>query len=364
MLNLSRLQDYIKSPAKLDNFTLPEIEQLIREFPYFQIGHILLAINSKSVNHIRYSGRLKMAAAQAGDRGLLRHHIEGLSLTSSAVIEDTEELPQAEVIHTNFAQVESRPSIENQEEISSVMGIAVDLSQPGIEEDVSDEGTAEPEESGESDSGQASVVSGEIDGLLAHLREILDHQQPLNEKETEEPEASVETVEKIAYPEISDDDILLSPLVTKIKDEEVQEDFGSFPDELLLESLQYGLYNIEHDLANEEVVSAAGVVDNLSDVDNDDDQNNRNKEIIDRFIEIEPRLSKPRTDFFNPADRARKSGLDRDDIVSETLAKIYLQQGNPDKAIKIYQKLSLNYPEKSGFFAAQIAKIQDDLLNA
>lgn len=358
MLNLSRLQDYIKKPAKLDNFTLPEIEQLIREFPYFQIGHILLAINSKSINHIRYSGRLKMAAAQAGDRGLLRHHIEGLSLTSSSVFDGKAEFSQEELAQRNVAQVEGTPSIERPAS-TLVMGTTVDLSQCGIEENVSVEGTTEFEESGKSGSGQASVVSVEIDGLLAHLREILDHQQTLPEKAT--ANASVETTEELTDPEVSNDNIFLSPISHQIPVEEVQDDFGSFPDELLLESLQYGLYNIEDALANTEIVPANGVVVSLSDVDNDDDQNNRNKEIIDRFIEIEPRLSKPRTDFFNPADRARKSGLERDDIVSETLAKIYLQQGNSEKAIKIYQKLSLNYPEKSGFFAAQIAKIQDDL---
>ena len=363
MVNLSRLHDAMKNPAKLDNFTMPEIEQLIREFPYFQIAHILLAINSKSVNHIRYSGRLKMAAAHAGDRGLLRHHIEGLSLTSSAVIEDSDELPQAEVIHARNTQIESISVVESPEVSTTLLDKSVDPDQVDLADKIPSEKVNESGDSAKSESGQSSVVSGEIDGLLAHLREILDHQQPVNEKDTVEPEALVEADEKYADSQASADERLVPPATTQKIDEDVEDDFISFPDELLLEGLQYGLYNIEDALKSDENAIPAKGADNMQDV-GDDEPTARNKEIIDRFIEIEPRISKPRTDFFNPADRARKSGLDREDIVSETLAKIYLQQGNSEKAIKIYQKLSLNYPEKSSFFAAQIARIQDDLLNA
>ena len=83
------------------------------------------------------------------------------------------------------------------------------------------------------------------------------------------------------------------------------------------------------------------------------------KELIDKFIAENPSISRPRAEFYNPISMAQNSIIDKGDIVSETLAKIYLKQGYLDKAIEIYEKLSLLYPEKSIYFAAQIEMIKE-----
>ena len=43
-----------------------------------------------------------------------------------------------------------------------------------------------------------------------------------------------------------------------------------------------------------------------------------------------------------------------EELLSETLSKIYIQQQHYDKALRIIRSLSLNYPEKNRFFADQI----------
>ena len=82
------------------------------------------------------------------------------------------------------------------------------------------------------------------------------------------------------------------------------------------------------------------------------------KELIDKFILENPSISRPKAEFYNPISVAQNSIIDQENIVSETLAKIYEKQGYFDKAISIYQKLGLKYPEKSRYFAAQIERIQ------
>ena len=87
------------------------------------------------------------------------------------------------------------------------------------------------------------------------------------------------------------------------------------------------------------------------------------KELIDKFIAENPSISRPKAEFFNPISMAQNSIIDKGDIVSETLAKIYFNQGYFDKAIEIYEKLSLVIPEKSIYFAAQIEKIKESQTN-
>ena len=64
------------------------------------------------------------------------------------------------------------------------------------------------------------------------------------------------------------------------------------------------------------------------------------------------------TELENRIEIIEKSTAENDDIITETLAAIYLQQKNYEKALDAYKKLSLKYPEKSIYFAIQIKEIE------
>ena len=86
-------------------------------------------------------------------------------------------------------------------------------------------------------------------------------------------------------------------------------------------------------------------------------------EIIDNFIKNNPSVSRPKAGFFDPLESAKESVVDKENIVSETLANIYMDQGHFEKAMHIYEKLSLKYPEKSSYFAPLIEKAKKSLEN-
>ena len=50
--------------------------------------------------------------------------------------------------------------------------------------------------------------------------------------------------------------------------------------------------------------------------------------------------------------------MERTNIVSETLAELYVSQNLYDKALKIYEALVAKYPEKNAIFADRIQELK------
>ncbi len=86
----------------------------------------------------------------------------------------------------------------------------------------------------------------------------------------------------------------------------------------------------------------------------------RNQDIINKFIQEDPRIKPKKTEFYSPTNMARLSVTDSG-AVSETLALIHVDQGNFQEAIDTYEKLSLKNPKKSSYFAAQIKILKQKL---
>ncbi len=97
---------------------------------------------------------------------------------------------------------------------------------------------------------------------------------------------------------------------------------------LIQTSSPYDLFGLEKDLTEKQVES------------------------VNRFIGNEINRKKQKR---NPQDG---NGLPADELITETLAKLYWKQGKSDKAIAAFRRLALKFPEKSAYFASLISEIE------
>jgi hypothetical protein len=97
--------------------------------------------------------------------------------------------------------------------------------------------------------------------------------------------------------------------------------------------------------------------------ENTNSEMERKFELIEKFIQEKKKPSPSlkttsESDLENNINLAAPFTKSSESLMTETLAKVYLQQKNYTKAIQAYKILILKNPEKSGFFADQIRAIQ------
>ena len=306
------LELFIANPARLDEKSIEGLWQLVKEYPYFQTARLLLAKNLDKAGHEAYPPALRLAAAYAGDRGLLKRLIESA------------EVP--------FEFAEENQALLNSEQVAD------SIERPAFTEDISHEKEKKPAEASESATDPAETT---LNGISAEVNLSAGPVERQEAPATMSPEGLNQLTRGFA-------EELKSPLVDAPNDpakEELSPMIGLIRSSLstISEERQHTGDTSFHVRSDESSIT------NLE---------RNHQALIDKFIQDEPRMPAPRHEFFNPEGHARLSTQEHEDIVSETLARIYENQGHIQKAIKIYEKLVLLIPEKSSYFAGRIEEIK------
>ena len=330
-MDQQELITYLSQPETLQGQAINDVEAVAQQYPYFGMAQCLLTIAYQNEGDPRYDTQLKKTACIVPNRNNLRM----FTVMAKRRLElHKEALRAKEALETQKAKeaqkaLEAREALEAEKALEAQEALEAQKALEAKETEVSPVAvTLEPP--------KTETATSESFFRFVESREI----------ERQQPSESVIPEKMFIIPEIdlrSGEEKLSDNL--KILDEK-----RKTLDELKA-IVTARLKELEEEKKKEE------------DGEKRTHQQMSRKELIDKFIAENPSISRPKAEFYNPISVAQNSTIDKDDIVSETLAKVYLKQGYFEKAISIYEKLSLNFPEKSIYFAAQIEQIKASQTN-
>ena len=318
-----------------------EINELIGLFPYFHSAHILLLKTLQDSSDIRFETQLRSSAIHIADREVLYHMLRREPPADEGPVRE-----------------EPVTSIAPDEEI-----ITVPAEEERLTASIDDESMAvEDEETGEIPEGDSQQT------VIETARNSEDFISGFERESGEEGLKEVTSTEDMIFSRL----ILIS---TEIYDGEEDWDSGIFiiedesaPQEEKIIYMdpgfsvaeQFDLLELESDEQEPVEKEASAAETEIPEEQHKHFKRQIHTELIDRFILANPRIepSKERSDQ-TPEDISSPFTEVQGGFVTETLARIYINQGYYSRAIEIYEKLSLKFPEKSDYFAAQIEKVKD-----
>ena len=330
------LQEYktlLQQPETVTTDQTVALQVLLKQYPYLQSAYAMRLKGLYNENSYQYNHTLKLAAAYTTDRTVLFDFITSedfAKVSNSAIVDEEIEIKSAKAQSTEVIkeeQVEIKPkrqsvldSIESAETSSEEIDIKGEIAK-------GDEITA-----------QQSIIDS-IENAHVSVEEIKlqdDLKQDITTDSTL-AEAKKTKTEDFVSKGISIEEELGSPL------EFATTEKHSFKEWLQLSKAQ--------PIIREEILE---VKKELSEIERD---KIKKTDLIDRFIIASPKIPPVKTDSKIPV--IRETSGDTSALMTETLARVYLEQKKFQKAIQAYQILILKYPEKSSFFADRISDIKN-----
>ena len=298
--------DLVAQPNLLDEESFTALNEIVAEFPWFQSARMLLVKNLHVLDHVRFNGELKLSAAFINDRSRLFQLIH----QKNGDIEDESRSFEKDTAEVVAERVEDSP-IEKRSssvELSTKVKSVADYFQTD-------------------------------DVFESNGGEQVDFSFSKKKKRIEENDSSMvlPSADFLGY---ESSDFVGYELKETIHPVEKVDESHSFSDWLTV--LRHA--PIEAEAAEKPVKK-------------------KSHQLIDNFLNMDtPKiLAKPNELGDEPHKikaTVEESTMENDDLMSETLADIYIKQKHYKKAIGIYEKLRLKYPEKNVYFARRISDLE------
>ena len=298
-MNRDQLTEYIRQPGLMNEQSIPELKEVLDEYPFFQAARMLLLKNLHFLNHIRYNNELKLAAAHISDREKMFFLLNNYDIPSNIFTEKLEILEKDKI--TEAVDKPIKPVVTDYFDVNNSLILQSDFSKQQKE----NREIYEPEKQVQ-------------DNFILPSADLLDYER-----------------DNSAYYELTD-----------IETDNNWDESRSFSSWLKL------LRNNKIQLTGQEEEKNRPV-------------RNEKMTLIDNFLQKGSRdhLKVTQTDIGENKDFSIKSLQESDDLMTETLADIFIKQKHFSKAINIFERLRLKYPEKNIYFALRIKELEEQINN-
>ncbi|WP_299099282.1 hypothetical protein [uncultured Winogradskyella sp.] len=306
-MQLENLTYLIQKPEAISASQTDELSSAIKEYPYFQTLRALYLKGLKQADSYKYNNALKITAAHTTDRSVLFDYITSAEFNqneiSQQIKQNIEHIKSIEVNEVDDISINKSVTIDDalKEQIKATEGVL----DPDLFEA---KPLPQPKEASQSPKLEDSIIAVDFKNITPEKQ--LNIGKPLDFDKSEN-HSFTEWLKITSFKPINREVTIDEPEVT----EEISEQAPTSP--------------LENKLA-----------------------------LIDKFISENPKI-KPITDNAPKPKLVNNDDVISDSLMTETLARIYLEQKNYNKAIQSYKILSLKYPEKSSFFAHQIKLVKE-----
>jgi hypothetical protein len=297
----------LANPSSIKKDHLEGLTTVIEKYPYFQSARALQLKGLKNENSFLYNDALKLTAAYTTDRDILFEYITSETFVqneiSELILQQSDAVKEMKVVSEDLSE---QVSLEIDRQLKAEMKKAEAILNPDLFERK-----------------VASVVK------ISESSDVTSEEKLSIAKDTKDIEKGSEKVLKI------DEPLPFS-----------KTDTHSFGEWLKLTRAT----PIDRQPETQKPKDTSRTISQKA--------KDRKFQLIDKFIQDRPKM-KPKEVSKKNKNLAKPYTQSQDTLMTETLAKVYLQQKNYKKAIQAYKILILKNPQKSGFFADQIQAIQN-----
>ncbi len=284
----------------IQNKNINDLKQIINKYPYFQSARALYLKGLKNTGNYKYNQALKTTAAYTTDRSILFDYITSKTFSQNEV----SKFIKQNTIHLNAIEVEIEDiSVNKKIIVDNALTKEIESSKPILDP-----------------------------ALFLPLTETSALKTPITENIESEDENSLPNAQN----EREKENILNIGKPLEFNKDEMH----SFNEWLSITNAT----PIKR--KDKKVAKKINTILNKAE----------KFELIDLFISKNHKLEPAKETSSHNIAKAQM--IQPESLMTETLARIYLEQKNYKKAIQSYKILSLKYPEKSGFFADQIKAIK------